>query len=76
MSTNWILILTGLVLLEVAERYRPWQERWRMYKRSLPEIYQTHRNGTAPRRPMWSYAVQALGLGLSVLGFWRLWSGA
>jgi hypothetical protein len=73
---NIIFILSGLVLLEVAERYRPWRERWRMLRGTFGDHVAAIRRGEVIRRPAWSFPVQVLGLGLLVLGFWRQWSGA
>jgi hypothetical protein len=76
MIINIIFILSGLVLLQLSEMHRPRLERWRIYKSTPQEIYRGYRSGQLRRPPAWSFALQVLGLGLSVLGFWRLWSGA
>jgi hypothetical protein len=70
-----IFIALGLLCLFGSEFYQPWREHWRKMKSTPGEIYRAHRQGTAPRRPMWSYALIVLGWGFMVLGFWRLWSG-
>jgi hypothetical protein len=74
--TNIIFIVSGVVLLQVAEMYRPWRQQWRMMKGTFGHHVAAIRSGEVPRRPAWSFAVQVLGLGLLVLGFWRQWSGA
>jgi hypothetical protein len=62
----------GFICLLGSEFYRPWRAYWREMKSTPGDIYRAYRQGTAPRRPMWSHALQVIGLALMVLGFWRL----
>jgi hypothetical protein len=70
-----LFVALGFLCLVASEFYRPWREDWREMKSTPGEIYRSYRQGTARRRPTWSRALGALGLGLVVLGFWREWSG-
>jgi hypothetical protein len=67
-------ILLGTLLLIASNAYIPWSTYKRLLGLTFGGIYRGHREGTLPRRPAWSFALQALGFGLLVLGFWRVWA--
>jgi len=72
---NIIFMAIGALSLLAADFYLPWHLRWQVMRSTFPGVYRAHLKGDLPRRPAWSWALQALGFGLLVLGFWRQWSG-
>jgi hypothetical protein len=63
---------TGAICVDA---HIPWQTQKRLLGKTFGGIYHEHLAGNVPRRPAWSWALIALGCGLSVLGYLRAWSG-
>ena len=69
-----VFIWIGNAWLLTSLAYIPWQTQKRLLGKTFGGIYHEHLAGSVPRRPAWSWALIALGCGLSVLGYWRAWS--
>jgi hypothetical protein len=70
-----VFIALGLLCLVLAHLYQSPREYWRMIRSTPGEIYRGYREGRLKPKPAWASALDLLGIGLMVLGFWRLWSG-
>ena len=70
-----IFIWLGLLCLLLAHLHQSPMEYWRMMKSTPRELFQGYRSGRLKPKPTWASALDVLGMGLMVLGFWREWSG-
>ena len=69
--TTFILMSIGTACLLLSEAYIPWKTQWRLMKKTPAAAFREFRDGTVPRRPMWSRALSVLGFGLFILAVWR-----
>jgi hypothetical protein len=70
-----IFIVVGTACLLASNAYIPWKKQKELMGKTFGGIYGEFRSEGLPPRPAWSWALIALGAGLSVLGYWRAWSG-